>query len=226
MPPDRTLPPLPTGTRYLSVTVHASNLVFTDLSPLRTLRDLRYLAYYGLNREPMDVQVLEDASQLEHLDLRGNPLQHLETLGRLKSLRKLDLGWCRELADIQFVQQLSELRALRVSETRVAALDPLTGLTKLEYVNADRSPVCWLPAQPLPALRVLRVLSTNLSEEKIAAFRQAHPACAVMSRWARWSKELWPKPHGYEFDRAGPAIVTWQANRPCSNPQTAWCSKH
>ena len=71
-------------------------------------------------------------------ELAGMPLAHflaartpIDSLDALKNapLTVVDVSGCRALKD----------------------LGPLTGLKKLEYVNADRSPVCWLPAHPLPA---------------------------------------------------------------------------
>jgi len=181
--PGRRLPPLPDGVRYLKIRVSSSNEVFTDFSPLQSCRNLRYFAYGGVGKEPFDVSVLKEASQLQHLVLSGERLVNTASLAELANLRRLDLGGCRELQDVSFVGQLGRLEALNISNTKVADLTPLDGLQRLEYLDADMTPVSQLPAQPLPALHTLRVMSTALSDESVEKFRRTNTACAVMHHW-------------------------------------------
>lgn len=183
VPPGRRIPPLPDGIRYLKIRVTSSNEVFTDFSSLQSCRDLRFFAYGAAGRKPFDVSVLKEALQLEHLDLSGEALVNSATLARFRNLRRLDLRWCRELKDISFAGDLGRLEALAISHTKVADLTPLGGLERLEYVDADMSPVSQLPNPPLAALRTLRVLSTALSDESVAGFRRKNTACATFHRW-------------------------------------------
>jgi len=186
--PGRRIPPLPAGIRYLKIRVTSSNEVFTDFSSLQSCRDLRSFAYGAAGREPFDVSGLKEASQLEHLDLSGEALVNSATLAKFQNLRRLNLGWCRQLKDISFAGDLGRLEALAISHTKVADLTPLGGVERLEYVDTDMSPVSQLPVQPLAALRTLRVLSTALSDESVEGFRRENTACAVLHRWGETLK--------------------------------------
>jgi hypothetical protein len=59
----------------------------------------------------------------------------------------------------------------------------LSDLVQLETVDANRSRVDRLPSGALPALKQLNVVGTPVTEQTVAAFRQAHPGVRVRRGW-------------------------------------------
>ncbi|MBI3272320.1 MAG: hypothetical protein HYZ53_25235 [Planctomycetes bacterium] len=139
--------------RFLKLT----NVWDQDPKLLSKLHHLRYLHLVGLPGETkFDPSPLAHLVELRDLDLRRASLSDLAFLTGLKSLRRLDLAW-----------------------TDITDLTPLAGLPDLKYVNANATALQALPAAPLPGLRFLSVLDTQVPKEAAAAFGRAHVQCTV-----------------------------------------------
>jgi hypothetical protein len=176
------LPPLPKGLHYLNVD-ESSNQGITDYGPLARQSQLRYFRLDAMTVDAFDTQLLADNVELRYLDLRRQELLRPEALGRLRSLRVLQLGGSDDLVDISFVRSQPNLRFLDVSRSGVTDLSPCGELAVLTALNADMAPVAELPAGPMPALTSLRIFSTRVSEEQAAAFADRHPRCRVWHGW-------------------------------------------
>ena len=176
------VPELPEALRYLEVDSTSSS-AFPDLRNLERYTALRFLRVHTIGDSPLSLDVLRGAGELRRLDLSMVDVEDLEALSSLLSLRHLDLSWCDDVVDVGFARELRSLRSLYLQRSGVRDLGPLGGLPDLARVNADGAPVAALPAEPLPSLRELRVMSTRLSAEQVAVFTALNPRCRVLHRW-------------------------------------------
>jgi hypothetical protein len=170
------LPHLPARLRYLL----ATGPMPADLSGIARLTDLRFLVLRGVVSTPLDLRPLSGLVDLRVLEVPEGTVEHVETLGRLRSLRELSLARCASLLDLAWLRGCAALRRLDVSHTPLSDLSPAGELPFLEHVDAHLSSVRVLPAGPCAALRSLRLGSPVASPETLAAFRAAHPACEIV----------------------------------------------
>jgi hypothetical protein len=180
--PGQSLPRLPVPLRCLVVDSRSSDGL-KRFDAISRLPDLRYLRVRLISHSTVDLSVLKNAPRLRRLEMSGVRLRNSRQLARLSNLRVLDLGYCQGIGDVAFVRQLPRLRHLSVRRTDVEDLSPLVGHPALEQVDADRSPVRRLPAEPASQMRILRVMSTRLSDDQVSSFRLANPDCLVWHRW-------------------------------------------
>lgn len=180
--PDKRLPPLPSGLRYLCVNEHSSEGI-RDYAALADQRGLRFLRLLPMAVESFDAGLLKASADLRWLELGGPQLANSASLASLPALRELRLPWHEEMKDISFVRAMKELRVLDIRRSAVSDLTPLNGQETLAAVDADASPVERLPRGPLPALRSLKVMLSKLSDDAVADFAKAHPTCQVWHRW-------------------------------------------
>jgi hypothetical protein len=169
------LPELPAGLRYLE----AGH--FAGWKSLARLRDLEYLSV-----EPergFDARRIAGSRRLRVLELGWRRLEHVEALGTLTALERLDLHYHDELTSIDFARSLSRLRHIDVGGTRVRDLTPLSELAHLQAIEASGSAVEVLPAGPLPALETLDLVASAVGDDAAAAFARAHPQVRVRHRW-------------------------------------------
>ncbi len=169
------LPELPRGLRYLEA------MRFVGWKNLRKLRDLRYLDV--LPETDFDARLIAGLEQLKVLRISGGRLKHAEALAMLPTLNTLELRHHDELTDAGFAKSLAQIRTLVIKGTGVRDLSPLSDLARLEVVDANRSLVDHLPSGDLPALKQLNVVGTPVTEQAVAAFRQAHPGVRVRRGW-------------------------------------------
>jgi len=178
-------PELPDGTRYL-ILGHAH---IEDFSGLRRLNGLRLFSSDVGPRDSFDIGLIAGNEGLRYLRLEMVPLDNVDALADLGELRTIELPWCEGVADISFAMHLPRLVRLVIPMTLVKDLRPLSGLQDLSWVNADSTWVCRLPDGPLPKLRTLRLLSTLLTDEEVAAFAQANPQCRIWHGWGKCLRE-------------------------------------
>lgn len=184
-PPDMTLPPLPGDLRCLVIREGAAPGGFLSLAGLTALDELRYLEVDVMSLEALDARWFEKATKLRYLAIRSSaPLEHPEALGALDELISLDLSQAGGVDTVEFVADLSALRRLDVSWTKVSDLSPIARAAALEQVYASGSGVEILPRSKATGLRELRVVSTKLNDSAVARFRRLNPGCEVWHRWA------------------------------------------
>jgi hypothetical protein len=169
------LPELPRGLRYLEA------MRFVGWKNLRKLLDLRYLDV--LPERDFDARLIAGLEQLRVLRIFSGSLNHADALATLPALHTLDLRYHDELTDIGFAKSMARIRTLQIEGTGVRDLAPLSDLAQLKTVDANGSLVDRLPSGALPALKQLNVVGTPVTEQTVAAFRQAHPGARVRRGW-------------------------------------------
>jgi hypothetical protein len=173
------LPHLPAGLFYLCIDS------FNEISELSRLRDqssLRFLSIYSFRTH--DTADLSQAVDLRYLDLCAGQLLRPSSLSALRSLRSLTLkAYAGDLHTLAFASELRHLVELDIQGAAIEDLSPLNGSDALVSVNAYRSQIRRLPKGALRNLRRLQVMSTQLSDEDVAAFARSHPSCFVLFRW-------------------------------------------
>jgi hypothetical protein len=183
----RPMPVLPAGLRALLLDENSSEGM-TSLAPLADQDALVLFSTSGFSRVPLDLGLLaKSAAGIRHLRLGRAPLRSPELLAGFTFLRELDLRGNQGIADLGFVRGMAELRRLHVDGTPIRDLGPVGGLARLEEITADGTKAEVLPAGPLPALRLLRVMSAAVPAPAVAGFRKAHPLCRV---WHGWNEAL------------------------------------
>ena len=128
-----------------------------------TAEDMATLMY--LNAEEMDIQSLEGlqfATNLEELNLRGNPLSDLSPLSGLTTLKEIRFSG-ESLSNLSPLAGLGNLEGVGFWKTSISDLSPLAGLAKLRWLVFNNSPVSDL--SPLAGLTSLKRLETYASKE-------------------------------------------------------------
>ncbi len=118
-----------------------------------------------LNARSKDVRVLrglEFATNLEVLDIAGNPLSDLSPLTKLVKLKLLEFSG-ESLSDLSPLANLINLERLGFWNTSVSDLSPLTGLTKLRWLGFFSNPMIsdLAPLAGLTNLKELHTYSSN-----------------------------------------------------------------
>ena len=103
----------------------------------------------AVNKGISDLTGLEFATNLESLDLRGNPISDLLPLANLTKLRELSFS-SAAVSDLSPLARLQELEELRAWSAIVSDLSPLKGLTKLRGLGFSHAPLSDL--SPLSSL--------------------------------------------------------------------------
>lgn len=178
--PTNALPALPDNLELLSIDQTATGEL-NDLAGLARYKSLRFL----------DVDTFGDGvdgawvahPKLRYLGVNGK-LTNPSALAGLTELRTLSLSGCEEIDAVDFVQRLPALRRLDLDRTSVASLEPLGAHPSLQTVSAVSTPLKKLPAKPIPGLRELSILSTEVSDADAQSFAKANPDCRVLHRWA------------------------------------------
>jgi hypothetical protein len=149
---------------------------------LGRLTKLRFLALRGhsIASTPFDVGWLRGLAALEHLELAvGGDLANTEALEALEALLSLDLSWVKGTGGLAPVASLSRLRWLGLRHAGASSLAPLAGHPSLEVIDARGSTVTLLPDRPLPALRDLVLVGSEVDAETAAAFTRKVPQARV-----------------------------------------------
>ncbi len=176
----KSLPALPGALTWLDVD-EGSNHGIEDLAALKNLTALRGLRLHLLTVEQFDARLLSGMKPLRWLDLHAADLTGLEGLSALTNLHTLDVSWHEKLRSVSWASGLTALQSIRLTNTAVSDLTPLSGLPALREIAAQNSPVENPGSGGFPALRSLNLLATAVTADDAAAFRKAHPQCEVLS---------------------------------------------
>jgi hypothetical protein len=176
----KALPALPATLTWLHVD-EGSNQGIEDLAALKNLTALRGLRLDLMTVEPFDARLLSGMKPLRWLDLSAQDLTGLEGLSALTNLHTLDVSWHEKLNTVSWAGGLTALQSLRLTNTAVKDLSPLSALPALREIEAQNSPVEKLGSGGFPALRRLNLLATAVEADEAAAFRSSHPECEVLT---------------------------------------------
>ena len=112
-----------------------------------------------------DVEAIADLRCLTRLDLRIGRLSDLAPLAAAPQLQELDLTDCPDVQTVEPLHKLTELRVLKLSNTRLTTVEPLRELTKLRVLLLDDTDITSVaPLAPLARLEDLNVLGTDVTD--------------------------------------------------------------
>lgn len=174
-------PAFPAGLKYLRIEETSSSGT-KDYSGLKRLVDLKY---FGINRvgEDFNAGLLRQCVNLRYLDLSGNNLLDIEALAGLKELESLSLAWTKT-RNIGFIAGMVKLKSLDIRCTEVKDISTAAGLKNLHELQANSTPLEKLPETAVPSLRILKIMSTSLTDAQIGKFTALNPQCRVICKWS------------------------------------------
>ncbi len=142
----------------------------------QTLQRLKALE--ALNRQITDLTGLENATQLERLELNLNRIQDVSPLAGLTQLVALNLSF-NQIQDVSPLAGLTQLVALNLSENQVQDVNPLVRLTRLErlYLNLNQI------QDVSPLARMTRLMELGIAQNEI---RDVSPLTRLVNL-----KKLW-----------------------------------
>jgi len=109
---------------------------FGDLTPLGSLRELRYLGFFLISRGPVSLVPLGGLTKLTTLHIRHGLVEDFTPLANLASLVVLELSHCYGLTDLEPLAKLTNLQELTLRRClRVSDLTPLSTLPKLRTLD-------------------------------------------------------------------------------------------
>jgi hypothetical protein len=79
--------------------------------------------------------------------------------------------------NVSYLAEVDQLRTLYLSWTCVEDLSILGGHPNLRHLSASNTPLHTLPDEPLPALRHVRAMCTNLDDADVKRFAAQNPRC-------------------------------------------------
>ncbi len=170
---------LPEKLRYLQLEGQSDA---RDLAELGRLKALRYLTLEG-SKTRLDATLLLGCTQLRHLRVHGHKITNASKLESLTEMRSLNLAYTEGVADVGFARMMPQLRTIDVRLCQIRDLSGLSRHATIASIMADSAPIEALPEGQLPALATLRIMSTALKDEAVAAFAKVNPACRILHRW-------------------------------------------
>lgn len=124
---------------------------------------------------------LAQIARLTEIDITGK--SDIATLEPLKALRELKKLKCSStgVTDLAPLQFLDDLQHIECRSTRVSDLVPLSGLKQLNYLDVSGTQVTSLAAiQNLPALAYLYADNTSIGQDQFAAYVNTKPDRTVI----------------------------------------------
>ena len=116
------------------------------------------------NLDIQDLQGLQFATNLEHLNIQRNPISDLSPLGNLTKLKELRF-WTSTVSDISPLAGLQNLEGLSAWDANVLDLSPLKELPKLRWLEFSNAPLSDLsPLRFIPSLRRLVFYVCDISD--------------------------------------------------------------
>ncbi|GHN01090.1 hypothetical protein WSM22_25790 [Cytophagales bacterium WSM2-2] len=139
-----------------------TSLTLSSLSSLKSLTGLENLdlAYLALKHcgNITDITLLESQKNLMRLELAGNGLGNLQSVGKLRELTSLVIAG-EKVVDLKFIGELNKLEELVFSDLDVD-LTPISALTQLKkiFIRNTKLPT-FEKIGPLPSLTHLHFLN-------------------------------------------------------------------
>ncbi len=126
-------------------------------TPITRINMLRLDKLEAPSSEITSLQGLETATNLEYLDIGGNPLSELAPLARLPRLVRLFAWECR-IDDITPISNLTTLKYLDLNVNRIVDISAITNLTGLIELVLANNPISNIaPLTNMVQLHTLRV---------------------------------------------------------------------
>lgn len=129
----------------------------TDVASLRGLRAPQLLQLW-LHHTRLPICDLGDAPLLEALNVASTPLERLDEIGALTTLKVLNLADCPNIRDFTPLERLTQLEILNLKGAALngAAFERLLALPNLTLMNIARTPAAETPAGKDAAADYLR----------------------------------------------------------------------
>lgn len=110
---------------------------------------------FGHDESLTDCSFVSGMPKLEAIILSGSSIRDLSSFANCRKLEFLELAYCGHLRDISPLAQCESLKRLNIGFTKVSDLSPLDNLP----------------------MEVMVAMSTKVSAEERARFRELHPEC-------------------------------------------------
>jgi len=133
------------------VTIHLGLNRVSDLSPLKTLKNLVVLDLHR-NQRISDKTPLKNLKKLVWLSIRGNYISDLSPLSALTNLTFLYIGYNHQLSNIASLSVLTNLIYLDMEANRISDLSSIENLTNLISLDFDSNLITDVPLRNITKL--------------------------------------------------------------------------
>ena len=134
---------------------------------------LRFLNLSGLNLAKLSEDVVTPLDSLERIDLSCNRLNEdsLPTsFQKLKSIKEVDLTHNKLAVIPRYVKRLRELARLKLGQNRIASIEGVEKMKRLQVLMLQENQIEYLPRETLANLRRLEILNCSRN-----CLRDLHP---------------------------------------------------
>lgn len=155
----------------------------TDLTDFKQISEIDSLKTLDVSyTEFDDLSDLNGLDKLEALQANDTPIVSLASgtihLPSLSALYISDRNWEGDLEDISELSSLTSLKRLAIPWCKITDISAMAALTNLEELNIRGNKIDdYTPLYGLSNLRELRVVYDYLTEEQLAALKEALPQC-------------------------------------------------
>lgn len=155
----------------------------TDLTDFKQISEIASLKTLDVsNTEFDDLSDLNGLDKLEALQANDTPIVSLASgtihLPSLSALYISDRYWEGDLEDITEMSSLTSLKKLDLSWCKITDISAMAALTDLEELNIRGNNIDdYTPLYGLSNLRELRIVYDYLTQEQLAALKEALPQC-------------------------------------------------
>ena len=156
---------------------------YTDLTDFKQITEIASLKTLDVSATEFDdLSDLNGLDKLEALQVNDTPITSLASvtihLPSLSALYICDCYWEGELEDISELSSLTSLKRLAIPWCKITDISAMAALTNLEELNIRGNKIDdYTPLYGLSNLRELGVVYDYLTEEQLAALKEALPQC-------------------------------------------------
>ena len=160
--------------RESTVALRVIDLTEETLETIKTLSPtLRFLNISGLKLTKLNDDVIAPLEALERIDLSSNRLNEDSfpaSFQKLKSIKEVDLTHNKLAVIPRHVKRLRELTRLKLAQNRIASIEGVEKMKRLQVLMLQENQVEYLPRETLANLRKLEILSCAKN-----CLRELHP---------------------------------------------------